>query len=202
MSKTTQELKAAVEARIDIEQRRLILQILSKDDTLDEQTTDKLQQLMREVEQREQTWQSPTAPAVSAPAPDTVSGQAMPQGLPGPAPLPAKESPRPDIAAAPKPADGASRENELAELERRNAEMSQLLEQLTKEKQNTLMNHLAPDAGLGSGEFAYHAQHVAERFNKDEPGWFRIYLPLIVLVILIGLGAWAFFTFIPMQPTL
>lgn len=203
MSKTTQELKDAVEARIDIEQRRLILQILSNEDTLDEQTTDKLQQMMREVEQREQKRGSPITHAVhvdSAPQP-AAEHAAMPDAFMAQIPLPAKEAAKSSIEE-PKPANGSSREAELAELERKNAEMSQLLEQLTREKQNTLMNHLAQDADLGGGEFAYHAHHIAERLNKDEPGWFRIYLPIIVLIILIGLGAWAFFTFIPLQPTL
>ena len=208
MSKTTQELKGAVEARIDIEQRRLILQILSNEDTLDEQTTDKLQQLMREVERREQNGESPATSAEQLSstrqpaAPEPAAAPAMPYELmANKMPLPAKEGTRPAIEEA-KPLHGSSREHELAELERKNAEMSQLLEQLTKEKQNTLMNHLAQDADLGGGDFAYHAHHVAERLNKDEPGWFRIYLPIFVLIILIGLAVWAFLTFVPIQPTL
>ncbi|HEX5538859.1 MAG TPA: hypothetical protein VFX01_03635 [Methylophilaceae bacterium] len=206
MIKTTKELKDAVEARIDVEQRKLILQILSKNETLDEQTTEKLQQLMREVERREEKNANLSQMEQVDLTPQTLKSDSAPWKMApdqfvGKTPF-TSEALQPNIEQ-PEPANESPREKELAELERKNAEMSQMLEQLTREKQNTLMNHLAQDpAGLDTEDLAFRAHHITERLNKDEPGWIRAYLPIIVLIIFVGLAAWAFFTLMPVQPWL
>lgn len=210
MIRTTKDLKDAVEARIDIEQRKQVLQILAKDETLDEQTTEKLQQLISEIERREAAKEIPVKiqhaeASGKTPEPQQATMQAPDALVAGKAALSAVKPPDDAEQAntvAPKTAPASSRDKELAELERKNAEMSQRLEQLTREKQNTLMNHLAREPDLDAAELAYRAHHVTERLNKDEPGLIRLYLPLILLLILAGVAAWAFFKFIPVQSTL
>lgn len=233
MSKSTQELKDAVEARIDVEQRRQIVQILSREGMLDEQTTEKLQRLMREVERREEIrgktdgtehvaandeHEPEISPTLSQPVlngnaasigyaisnghavsfePAAAAGKAEEKPFPSPPPL---GSAKP-IETPPSAKEISSRER-FAELERKNLEMSQALEQLNKEKENLFHANIPHHDPLHADELAYRLRNVTSKFDKDEASWMRIYWPIIAVVLLVGLGAWVFFKFVPIWSTL
>jgi hypothetical protein len=232
MSKSTKELKDAVEARIDVEQRRQIVQILAREGMLDEQTTEKLQRLMREVEGREVRGRTDGTEHVAAndeheleasPTPsqpvlngDTASigyaisnGHAVsfePAASSGkteekPFPFPPTLQPNKPIEAPPSAKEISSREK-FAELERKNLEMSQALEQLTKERELQDNTRIPQRDDLHADELAYRIHHVTSRFNNEETSWIRVYWPLIAVVVLAGLAVWVFFTFSPLWSTL
>lgn len=207
MYKTTRELKDAVEARIDVEQRNQIIQILSRQGALDEQTTDKLEQLMREVEKREARKENTGQFAQTGarqPMLDTSGAPLL--SVPN---VPAEEKPplhprdpaQPAIKEHQATREISSRE-EFAELERKNLEMAQALEQLTKEREHQDSTRIPQRDDLHSDELAYRIHHVTSRFNNEESSWIRVYWPLLAVVILAGLAVWAFFTFSPLWSTL
>lgn len=207
MSKSTRELKDAVEARIDIEQRNQIIQILAREGTLDEQTTDKLQHLMREVERREehQGGLDKTRPADVNPL-KVEANRPPPTAMPNMAaeekPLPPpRETIQPNIKEFQAAKENANREK-LADLERRNLEMSQALEQLTKEKENLAQGNIPHHDDFGANDLAYRIRDVTSRFDKEETSWIRIYWPIIAIVLIAAMAVWAFFTFSPLWTTL
>lgn len=232
MSKSTKELKDAVEARIDVEQRRQIVQILARESMLDEQTTEKLQRLMREVEGREvrektdgtehaaanDEHELETSPALSQPVlnSDTASngyaisnGHAVsfesvaPSGKVEEKPFPFTSTSQPTKPVeAPLSAKEISSREKFAELERRNLEMSQALEQLTKERELQDNTRIPQRDDLHADELAYRIHHVTSRFNNEESSWLRVYWPLIAVVIVAGVAVWVFFTFSPLWSTL